>query len=132
MRQLADKTGIADDTIRTLLRADSPSVSLSYPRDDRGEVEYGEFLQQEDNSPDERFDRSIMLGRLHRTLDSLDEREREIIALRFGLVDGQAYSLGEIGRRYSLTRERIRQLEKRAMMKLRSSRLSGRLAAFLD
>ena len=78
------------------------------------------------------MDRALLRNRVGEVLKSLSPREREVIEMRFGLRDGQARTLDEVARRYGITRERIRQIESRGLLKLRQPSRSTQLAGFAD
>ena len=117
--ELAEETGLPLDRVRTALRAAPDLVSLSASiGDDDGEL--GDLLA--DDSAEAPFDAAAMaLARddLRHLLDYLNPREREILSLRFGLAGDQPLTLDEVGRRYNVTRERVRQIEAKALTKLR-------------
>ena len=75
---------------------------------------------------------TLLHEQLHSVLGTLPEREADVVSMRFGLADGQPKTLGEIGKAYGVTRERIRQIESQAMTKLRNPSRSRRLRDFLD
>ncbi len=85
-----------------------------------------------ERSPATRIDQGLLRTRIDELLDGLSWREREIIKLRYGLGDGHAYTLDEVGKIFAVTRERIRQIEGRAMRKLQQPDAVGRLTGFLD
>src|SRR5262249_12030028 len=94
---------------------------------------FGDFL--EDQAADRPIDaaaRGMLTERMDQVLKTLTHREREVIKLRYGLGDGYPYTLEEVGRIFKVTRERIRQIEARAIQKLRDPSRSGRLESFLD
>ena len=74
----------------------------------------------------------VMHPRLSKVLDGLSERERKVIELRFGLVDGHPRTLEEVGREFGVTRERIRQIESKTLLKLRTSRQAARMRAYVS
>jgi RNA polymerase sigma factor (sigma-70 family) len=118
--ELADETGIALAKVEAALRAAPDLVSLSAAIGDDGDNELGDMLA--DPAAATPFDvaaAAIESEDLRALLGHLDEREREILSLRFGLCDDQPLTLDEVGRRYNLTRERIRQIEAKALTKLR-------------
>jgi RNA polymerase sigma factor (sigma-70 family) len=119
-RELADETGIPLAKVESALRAAPDLVSLSAAIGDDGDNELGDLLS--DPAAATPFDAAaavIESEDLHALLGHLDEREREILSLRFGLADDQPLTLDEVGRRFNLTRERIRQIEAKALTKLR-------------
>ena len=78
------------------------------------------------------MNREALKDRIASVLATLDHREREILRLRFGLADGYTYTLEEVGKIFSVTRERVRQIETRALRKLKESKRAASLAGFLD
>jgi RNA polymerase sigma factor (sigma-70 family) len=118
--ELAEDTGIAIDKVRGALRAAPDLVSLSAAVGEDGDHELGDMLADPaGEAPFEAAAASIERDDLRSLLDQLDEREREILSLRFGLADDRPLTLDEVGRRFNLTRERIRQIEAKALTKLR-------------
>ncbi len=99
--------------VREILRMAQHPVSLEKPIGEEEESELGDFVQDEQaESPDEQASLSLRREDIERALDSLPERERRVIELRFGLNGGQPCTLEEVGRAFGVTRERIRQIEK--------------------
>jgi RNA polymerase primary sigma factor len=94
---------------------------------------FGEFLQ-EDRDEDPLYDANLaaLKERLEEVMTELSYREREILRLRYGLADGYTYTLEEVGKIFSVTRERVRQIESKAVRKLQSPYRSRALASFLD
>jgi RNA polymerase primary sigma factor len=118
--ELAEDTGIPIDKVRGALRAAPDLVSLSAAVGEDGDHELGDMLADPTGeAPFEAAAASIEREDLRSLLDQLDEREREILSLRFGLADDRPLTLDEVGRRFNLTRERIRQIEAKALTKLR-------------
>ena len=131
--ELAEDTGIPLDKVRSALRAAPDLVSLSAAVGDDGDHELGDMLA--DPTSEAPFDAAaaaIERDDLRSLLDQLDEREREILSLRFGLADDRPLTLDEVGRRFNLTRERIRQIEAKALRKLRHPTRSRRLKAYTE
>ena len=118
--ELAEDTGIPLDKVEAALRAAPDLVSLSAAVGDEGDHELGDLLA--DPTSEAPFDAAaaaIERDDLRALLGQLDDREREILSLRFGLADDRPLTLDEVGRRFNLTRERIRQIEAKALTKLR-------------
>ncbi len=118
--ELAVELGKSPDTIRELLRTSRQPISLDSTIGDEGETRIGDLIEDTD-SPEaaELVDRQLMAAQLRRALGVLSPREEKIMAMRFGLYDGTPRTLDEIGKHLGLTRERIRQLEKESLSKLR-------------
>jgi RNA polymerase primary sigma factor len=118
--ELAVELGKSPETIRELLRTSRQPISLDSTIGDEGETRIGDLIEDTD-SPEaaDLVDRQIMTAQLHRALGVLSPREETIMAMRFGLYDGTPRTLDEIGKHLGLTRERIRQLEKESLSKLR-------------
>ena len=98
---------------------------------DESDTELGQLIEDKDAiSPVSAVENQMLKEQVERVLDSLEGREQRVIRLRFGLDDGRPRTLEEVGNEFGLTRERIRQIEARALMKLREQSPAGRLAAF--
>jgi RNA polymerase sigma factor (sigma-70 family) len=118
--ELAADLEIEAEKVTEILRHAAEPMSLSQPLREDGDAEFGDLV--EDRSAVSPFDAAaaaLLVGEVEKMLITLDEREREILRLRFGLDRGQPRTLDEVGEHFSLTRERIRQIEARAMSKLR-------------
>jgi RNA polymerase sigma factor (sigma-70 family) len=118
--ELAVELGLEEEKVSEILRYVSMPLSFSEPFGENGDVELGDLV--EDHSAVSPFDAaaaSLLPGEVAKMLVALDERERGILRLRFGLDDGQPCTLEQVGQHFGLTRERIRQIEARAMSKLR-------------
>jgi len=131
--ELAEALDIAVETVIDLRRISQDTVSLETAVGDDGESVLGDFIEDADAVvPADAAAYGAMQDELHVILRSLPEREREVIRLRYGLVDGRQHTLAEVGSRLGLTRERIRQIEKETLRELRSGNTSGRLRDYLD
>ena len=131
-RELSEELGITIDDVKVLTRASRSSLSLNEPVDSEGDSELGDLLEQT-GLPD--TDELLLRGSFSRALgDALAElpaRERKVLELRFGLDDDQPKTLREIGEVMGLSRERVRQIESRALNKLRRSHQKHSLQGFL-
>ena len=118
--------------MHTVGHADQP-LSLDQPVGEQEESYLGEFLadyREDDPLYEMNFD--LLKRSIHSALSDLTYREREIIRLRYGLADGYAYTLEEVGKIFGITRERVRQIEAKAIRKLRHPVRSRKLAGFVD
>jgi RNA polymerase sigma factor (sigma-70 family) len=118
--ELAADLELGEEKVTEILRHASEPLSLSQPVREDGDAEFGDLV--EDRAAVSPFDAAaaaLLTGQVDKMLIALDEREREILRLRFGLDRGEPRTLDEVGAYFSLTRERIRQIEARAMSKLR-------------
>ena len=126
--ELAESTGLAPDRVADLRRVSRDPVSLDAPVGDEGELVLGDLvLDATVPAAADLVERQAMSGELERLVDTLPERQARIVRLRFGLHDGRPRTLDEIGRQVGLTRERVRQLEKEALGRLRAPELSEQL-----
>ena len=126
--ELAESTGLAPDRVADLRRVSRDPVSLDAPVGDDGELVLGDLvLDATVPAAADLVERQAMSGELERLVDTLPERQARIVRLRFGLHDGRPRTLDEIGRQVGLTRERVRQLEKEALGRLRDPELSEQL-----
>ncbi|MGD0287935.1 MAG: sigma-70 family RNA polymerase sigma factor [Acidimicrobiales bacterium] len=120
LAELAIEVGLAEDKITEVLRFPVEPLSLSTPLREDGDAELGDVVEDRlAESPFEAAALALLPDEIARLLAPLDEREREILRLRFGLDRGEPRTLEEVGKHFNLTRERIRQIEARAMSKLR-------------
>ncbi len=131
--ELAEALDISIEQVADLRRISQDTVSLETAVGDDGESVLGDFIEDADAVvPSDAAAFGAMQDELHGVLHSLPEREREVIRLRYGLVDGRQHTLAEVGSRLGLTRERIRQIEKETLRELRSGSTSRRLREYLD
>ena len=131
-RELSEEVGISVDDVRILARASRSSLSLNEPVDSEGDSELGDLLEQTGlPDTDELLLRESFSRALSDALAELPARERRVLELRFGLTDDQPKTLREIGEVMGLSRERVRQIESRALNKLRRSHKKHSLQGFL-
>lgn len=131
--ELASALGIREEDTRSLRVVGRHPVSINDPIGGDGERALEDFLSAEETtSPGEHVDLRLLRERIHEVLRSLAPREREVIELRFGLRDGTPRTLDEVARLYGITRERIRQIEARGLLKLRQPTRAERLEEFAD
>jgi RNA polymerase primary sigma factor len=115
-----------------MLRVARRPLSLEMPTDDEGESELGDFIEDEDSpAPDDEVTSSMLRELLQDILQDLPPREVRILQLRYGLVDGETYTLEEVGKKLGVTRERVRQIEAQALSRLRHPAHSRWLKDFL-
>ena len=130
--ELAAALEIPTRKAEELMRVARRPLSLEMPTNDEGESELGDFIQDEDSlAPDEEVSSSMLRELLHEMLQILPPRTVRILQLRYGLVDGETYTLEEVGKKLGVTRERVRQIEAQALSRLRHPRHSRRLKDFL-
>jgi RNA polymerase primary sigma factor len=131
VEEIAKKLGVSAEETRSLRVVARHPVSLHEPLGGEGERALGDFLDDPGvMNPGETVDQHLLRERIEEVLRSLTTREREVIELRFGLRDGNPKTLDEVARTYGITRERIRQIEARGLIKLRHPARSQRLQGF--
>jgi RNA polymerase primary sigma factor len=133
----ADEIGRAmdmtDEKVRQVLDVSRHPISLEAPVGQDGEAFLGDFIEDSALPPPvELASHQLLKMQIAEALDKLSERERRIIVLRFGLEDGKFRTLEEVGREFGITRERIRQIEAKALRKLRHPSYSRQLRGYLD
>jgi RNA polymerase primary sigma factor len=131
--ELATALGVREEDTRSLRAVGRHPISLNDPVGGDGERALEDFLSDgQAPTPGEHADQRLLKERINEVLRSLAPREREVIELRFGLKDGTPRTLDEVARQYGITRERIRQIEARGLLKLRQPTRSCRLEEFAD
>jgi RNA polymerase primary sigma factor len=131
--EIADEMHMPVARIHALLKMAQQPVSLHAPVGDDGDVSVGDFIEDKSaENPSEVTSYSLLREKLSDVLTTLTERERKILEMRFGLLDGYERTLEEIGKMYNVTRERIRQIEAKALRKLRHPTRVRHLQGFLD
>ncbi len=133
VEQTAAAAGLSLEDTRCILKMARQPLSLDQPVGDHDDSYFGEFLEDHrEDDPLYGFNQESLKHRLADVLSSLNHREREILRMRYGLTDGYAYTLEEVGKIFSVTRERVRQIEAKAVRKLQQPYRSRGLLGFLD
>jgi RNA polymerase primary sigma factor len=131
--EIAEEMGVSMRLLERIRQAAQYPLSLEMEVGEELDSTLGDFIEDTDNShPDETTMEQILTERMNDVLASLSAREHRVLQLRFGLQDGRSYTLEEVGRKFGVTRERIRQIEAKALSKLRHPRRSRRLRDFLE
>lgn len=131
--EIAKAMGITEAKVREIIKIAQEPVSLETPIGEEEDSHLGDFIQDEDApAPAEAASNALMKELLWDVLDSLTPREAKVLRLRFGLDDGNPRTLEEVGKEFQVTRERIRQIEAKALRKLRHPSRSKKLKDFLD
>lgn len=130
--ELADALEVTPQKVENMIQVARRPLSLETPTDDEEDSVLGDFIQDEDvPAPDESATYNLLREHLETVLNSLPPREVRILQLRYGLLDGQAYTLEEVGRKMGVTRERVRQIEAQALSRLRHPAIRRRLREYL-
>ena len=132
LEDIAKELDMTAEQVREVLQKVPRSVSLDTKVGKDRDTELGDLLETEDISPEELLMRESLKRDLRQLLTDLTTREQEVITLRFGLDDGVPYSLAEIGRTLELSRERVRQIESKALQKLRQPKRRNRVRDYLE
>jgi RNA polymerase primary sigma factor len=131
--EIARAMDISDEKVRQVLDVARHPISLEAPVGQEGDAFLGDFIEDETlPQPLELASQELLKSQIGDALDKLTERERKIIILRFGLDDGRFRTLEEVGREFGITRERIRQIEAKALRKLRHPSYSRKLRGYLE
>ena len=130
--EVAERLNVPVSRVREVLKISRDPVSLDTPIGEEDDSHLGDFIEDDSAlSPADSAAFSMLREELSTALESLTERERQVVRLRFGLEDGRARTLEEVGKEFNVTRERIRQIEAKALRKLRHPSRSKRLKDFL-
>jgi len=131
--ELADRCGLALDKIREILRISQDPLSLDSPVGEEDDSNLADFIEDlTADAPADMATKRMLTQAVELALGELSEREQEIVRMRFGLDDGQARTLEDVGKEFGVTRERIRQIEAKTLAKLRHPMRSQRLKEFLE
>ena len=131
--EVAERLGVPVARVREVLKISRDPVSLDTPIGEEDDSHLGDFIEDDSAlSPSDSAAFSMLREELSTALESLTDRERQVVRLRFGLEDGRARTLEEVGKEFDVTRERIRQIEAKALRKLRHPSRSRKLRDYLD
>ena len=131
--EVAEELDMPVDKVREIMRVAQEPVSLETPIGEEEDSPLGDFIPDDDApAPADAASPTLLKGTLSSVLDSLTHREEKVLRLRFGLEDGRSRTLEEVGKEFNVTRERIRQIEAKALRKLRHPSRSKKLKDFLD
>jgi len=132
LREIAQEMNMTPEQVRELLACIPRAVSLETRVGRERDTELGELLEAAEVSPEDQLVSESLHQDLLELMNDLTLRERDVITMRYGLGDGHVYSLAEIGRALNLSRERVRQIESKAMQKLRQPKRRNRMRGYLD
>jgi RNA polymerase primary sigma factor len=133
IEELAEKTALTPERVREIQRIAQDPLSLDSPVGEEDDSNLGDFIEDSGaDAPADVATRRMLAQAVEQALDELSEREQEVMRLRYGLVDGQARTLEEVGKEFGVTRERIRQIEAKTLAKLRHPQRSQKLKEFLE
>jgi len=131
--EIAKEMDITEERVREIMKIAQEPVSLETPIGEEEDSHLGDFIEDEDAlAPADSASYILLKEQLEEVLESLTDREKKVLRLRFGLDDGKARTLEEVGKQFGVTRERIRQIEAKALRKLRHPSRSKKLKDYLD
>ena len=131
--EIAKKMNVSVDKVREVIKISQDPVSLETPIGEEDDSHLGDFIKDESSlSPEEYTENEILKEEIDDVLQSLQQREQEVLRLRFGLKDGTCHTLEEVGKKFNVTRERIRQIEAKALRKLRHPSRAKKLRDFME
>jgi RNA polymerase primary sigma factor len=131
--EIAEKVALTPDRVRDIQRIAQDPLSLDSPLGEEDDSNLGDFIPDlAADAPADVATRMMLAAAVEEALDELSEREKEVVRMRFGLIDGQARTLEEVGKEFGVTRERIRQIEAKTLAKLRHPQRSQKLKEFLE
>ncbi|XZE46227.1 RNA polymerase sigma factor RpoD/SigA [Pirellulaceae bacterium SH467] len=133
VEETAERAGLSLDDARVVIKMARQPLSLDQPVGDHDDSFFGEFLEDyRDDDPLYETNQQTLKQQIQEAMQTLNYREREILKLRYGLADGYAYTLEEVGKIFQVTRERVRQIESKAVKKLQHPQRSKSLSSFVD
>jgi RNA polymerase primary sigma factor len=133
MEELAERAGMSLADVRRVMKISKQPVSLDRPVGESEDSYFGDFIEDDSQeAPSTTASNDMLRQRIEAVLKTLTYREREIIKLRYGIGDGYTYTLEEVGRIFKVTRERVRQVEAKAIRKLQHPVRARKLQGFVD
>lgn len=130
--EIGARLDLSAEKVREILKVAQTPVSLETPVGEEDDSSLGDFIPDDASTPSEAASYQMLRESMEEVLDSLTERERKVLELRFGLEDGRGRTLEEVGKEFNVTRERIRQIEAKALRKLRHPSRSKKLRDYLE
>jgi len=130
--EVAKEMDIDPEKVREIIKVSQEPTSLEAPVGEEKDSTLGDFIPDEEIRPEDQASAELLKTHLSEVLDTLNDREKKVLRLRFGLDDGRQRTLEEVGREFGVTRERIRQIEAKALRKLRHPTRSKKLKDYLD
>ena len=131
--EIAAEMGVTEEKVREIMKIAQEPVSLETPIGEEEDSHLGDFIPDDEApAPEKSAAFTLLKEQLMEVLDTLTPREEKVLRLRFGLDDGRARTLEEVGKEFNVTRERIRQIEAKALRKLRHPSRSKKLRDFLE
>ncbi len=131
--EIAEEMSLPVERVRAILKIAQQPISLQSPVGDSDDTHFGDFIEDKTaENPSDMTAHSLLKDRIRDVLSTLTEREQEVLILRFGLKDGYSRTLEEVGRKFKVTRERIRQIEAKALRKMRHPTRIRKLEGFLE
>ncbi len=131
--EIAEQMEISAEKVREIIKVSQEPVSLETPIGEEDDSHLGDFIEDHTAlAPADAASHQLLKEQVEDVLESLTERERKVLQLRFGLDDGRSRTLEEVGKEFHVTRERIRQIEAKALRKLRHPSRSRKLKDYLD
>jgi len=133
VEETAKRAGLSMEDAQVIIKMARQPLSLDQPVGDQDDSFFGEFVEDyRDNDPLYETNQATLKQQIQEAMQTLNYREREILKLRYGLADGYAYTLEEVGKIFQVTRERVRQIESKAVKKLQHPHRSKSLVSFVD
>ncbi len=132
-KEIAERMGYTEERVNEILKLSQEPVSLETPIGEEDDSHLGDFIQDEHiKTPMQEATNTLLREKLIEVMDTLTERERRVLIMRYGLEDGKERTLEEVGKEFHVTRERIRQIESKALWKIKHPNKSRKLRDFLD
>jgi RNA polymerase primary sigma factor len=130
--EIAKEMGIEAEKVREIIKVSQEPTSLEAPVGEEKDSTLGDFIPDDEIRPEDQASAELLKAHLGEVLDTLNDREKKVLKLRFGLEDGRQRTLEEVGKEFGVTRERIRQIEAKALRKLRHPTRSKKLKDYLE